>query len=93
MLQTTSTLVRIRYELEGTYFSGLFCYGCMLMLLLVLWKIMGCSESCNQLAGFLFILSPGLLTYITADPMAIIISLPASQSTCYCGFSAVISHY
>ena len=42
-------------------------------------KIMGFSESCNQLAGFLFILSPGLLTYITADPMAIII-FPSSLS-------------
>jgi hypothetical protein len=36
-------------------------------------RIMGCSERCTQLAGFLFILSPGLLTYITADPMVIII--------------------
>ena len=40
-------------------------------------KIIGGSERCAQLAGFLFIFSPGILVYITADPGYIVL-LPAS---------------
>lgn len=40
-------------------------------------KTIGGSERCAQLAGFLFIFSPGILVYISADPGYIVL-LPAS---------------
>lgn len=40
-------------------------------------KLLGGSQRCIQLAGFFFILSPGVLVYVTADPGYIVL-FPAS---------------
>ena len=64
-------------------FQGLTRLLVMLSGLGALWalkataKAIGGSDRCAQLAGFLFILSPGVLVYITADPGYMVI-FPAS---------------